>query len=640
MRVFATILSLFLVGGAIAQSSKISFFGRVTNEGEVELKWFASSIYGNDQYFVERKDGTSWTRLNDVPIAMGTSAKPTNENLKNLSDYADEQAFETADGLMKLALFLKAIESQELANYFGMYYVDQAAPRSNAHYRLMDAQGTKLAETEVNTSRKTVLSGPIGLKAEGGDSIAMLDITIESKRFYGYDIYRSSARGGDFEKQNTTPFLASPYELENHFFIDRHLDNGTTYYYKFVGLDYFNVESEASEVVEVTPKDLTPPASVRNLNSEVNDQTITLSWNVSKDDDILGYEVYRRTTHTEFVKLNEAYISANEPNFVDKTETPGVYTYEVFALDQSGNKSRGSETIAETKDKIAPLTPTDFTAVAEEGAIVLSWNDNAPADLLGYQIYRSSNKVRDDKFSLLNADVHKGRTFKDELPKKAKNGFRYYLISLDTNMNKSAPTEILVAHLPDVTAPQAPFIESIQTNGPEVTVNWRSGGDADIQFYTLLRTKAGNTLWDTIGNFKAEVLSARDLPDVGEWNYSVIAVDSAGNKSESSVAMSTELKDMSAAPAISKVMVQVDSATSTIQIKVSWEAEESKSLKGYVVYRKTGSGSFVAISPLITDSDFLDIEVRIGKEYTYQVRSFSLSGKMAMSDETKLLLNE
>ena len=74
---------------------------------------------------------------------------------------------------------------------------------------------------------------------------------------------------------------------------------------------------------------------------------IDLSWEPSPDEDLLGYNLYRRSPTEPFARLNPKPLLA--PSFRDLTAQPNIpYTYRVTALDRHHNESQPSPEVTET----------------------------------------------------------------------------------------------------------------------------------------------------------------------------------------------------------------------------------------------------------------------------------------------------
>lgn len=101
------------------------------------------------------------------------------------------------------------------------------------------------------------------------------------------------------------------------------------------------MESDASETIEWTPKDIFPPAVPTGLEVISGVKTIELSWDPVSDSSLKGYRVYR----------NGQKIAGDlaTPAYSDKDVVTGTkYSYQVSAVDEAGNES----------EKCAPMDAT------------------------------------------------------------------------------------------------------------------------------------------------------------------------------------------------------------------------------------------------------------------------------------------
>jgi hypothetical protein len=112
------------------------------------------------------------------------------------------------------------------------------------------------------------------------------------------------------------------------------------------------IESADSNRVVVTPKDIFPPAAPLGLvvvlvpAQGTTPAHIELSWAISPETDIAGYNVYRsEQADVQGTRQNTELLIA--PAFRDMNVQPGrQYSYRVTAVDRSGNESPASEVVS------------------------------------------------------------------------------------------------------------------------------------------------------------------------------------------------------------------------------------------------------------------------------------------------------
>jgi len=132
---------------------------------------------------------------------------------------------------------------------------------------------------------------------------------------------------------------------------DTQFQFGLTYVYSVRSVAQFeseSVESADSKLVVVSPRDVFPPAPPQDLVAVVVPATaqapahIELSWSISPEPDIAGYNIYRSEAGgAPRQRLNPGLLLP--PVFHDMSTVPGrSYTYTVTAVSRAGNESEPS----------------------------------------------------------------------------------------------------------------------------------------------------------------------------------------------------------------------------------------------------------------------------------------------------------
>jgi len=180
----------------------------------------------------------------------------------------------------------------------------------------------------------------------------------ESPTIAGYRIYRAEAAATATAEN---PLLKSPLAQvgeappESRSFSDARFNFGASYIYSvrsFAQYPATTLESADSNLAVITPRDTFAPATPQGLVAVlVPAQTdvpahIELSWAISTETDLAGYNVYRsEQAGAPATRLNTELLLT--PAFRDMNVQPGhVYFYTVTALDSSGNESAVSEAVS------------------------------------------------------------------------------------------------------------------------------------------------------------------------------------------------------------------------------------------------------------------------------------------------------
>jgi hypothetical protein len=133
-------------------------------------------------------------------------------------------------------------------------------------------------------------------------------------------------------------------------FLDESLEWERIYYYHatFIcltpdsGKGELEVEGDDSPEVKVVVHDVFPPAVPSGLQAVFSSvgqpNFIDLTWTPNTDDELSGYNVYRREQSGQTVKVNSQL--AKIPTYRDRDIQPGkTYSYSVTAVDLRGNES-------------------------------------------------------------------------------------------------------------------------------------------------------------------------------------------------------------------------------------------------------------------------------------------------------------
>jgi len=170
----------------------------------------------------------------------------------------------------------------------------------------------------------------------------------------GYHVYRAEVEPGDVPAPQdvSQAKLKSPLTLQGSptspEFSDTHFEFGHSYLYSVRAITQYGtdtVESTDSAPAIVTARDTFPPATPMGLEATVIPATpgapayVELSWAISSDADLAGYNVYRsERDDAPGERMNNELLPS--PTFRDTSVVSGRrYFYRVSAVDNAGNES-------------------------------------------------------------------------------------------------------------------------------------------------------------------------------------------------------------------------------------------------------------------------------------------------------------
>lgn len=217
--------------------------------------------------------------------------------------------------------------------------------------RRHDSADSNIAETQIYP----VPAPPVALRAvvtEHAIEVAW-DAPAAASGISGYRVYRgelasdSPPNETDLAKMKFVSPLALAGPASETAFDDAQFEFGHTYVYIVRSVAQYGpneVESDDSAPAIVTPRDTFPPAAPRGLEAIYVPATagapadIELSWDISPESDLAGYNVYRsEQPGTRGQRLNPELLPS--PAFRDiQVAADKHYFYSVSAVDRAGNE--------------------------------------------------------------------------------------------------------------------------------------------------------------------------------------------------------------------------------------------------------------------------------------------------------------
>jgi len=233
-----------------------------------------------------------------------------------------------------------------------------------------------------------------------------------------------------------------------------------------------------SDKVLITPNatEITAPTAPRNLQAEVNNGDVTLSWDAPLSDGgvaITQYEIsYRANTDSEWTLLYGTGTSATLPGFT----TSGTYEF-VVAAQNSAGWSPYSNLATVVID--APTAPRNLQAEVNNGDVTLSWDaplSDGGVAITQYEISYRANT--DSEWTLLY-----GTGTSATLPGFTTSGTYEFVVAAQNSAGWSPYSNLATVV---IDAPTAPRNLQAEVNNGDVTLSWDAplsdGGVAITQY--------------------------------------------------------------------------------------------------------------------------------------------------------------
>ena len=202
------------------------------------------------------------------------------------------------------------------------------------------------------------------------------------------------------------------------------------------------------------------PPTVIATGNEIREGSIVISWQPPASNidgstpvNLLGYNVYRNAeSQGENQLVNTSLVSGEQ--FIDKNLTYGEnyrYTVRSVSLGSGGAQveSLDSNPISlSPRDVFPPSAPASITIAAAPGRLSIFFPANPEADVVGYNIYRSTEpELPKERWTKITTATLIRTTFQDENVESGRR-YYYYLTAVDRAGNVSVPSEVVSETVP------------------------------------------------------------------------------------------------------------------------------------------------------------------------------------------------
>jgi hypothetical protein len=274
-------------------------------------------------------------------------------------------------------------------------------------------------------------------------------------------------------------------------------------------------------------KDRIPPTKPTNLHvTSLSSYQVSLAWNPSTDKSgTFSYKVVmnNNTTYT---------VPQTQTTFNQFVAPVGTYSFYVYAVDGSGNKSQKSNTVSATPppDTIAPTPPVVSVVGVNSTEISLEWTastDDGP--YLFYQVFvnGSPNVDAGQKRFAVVKELSPETTY--EITVKARDLYGPPNVSAPSNVVTVTTSAIGGTDTEPPSAPTNLHGWDVGDGAREINLFWTQSFDNQTPQASIVYEVYLNGVLDHITSGGKAILYATEG---GNNLYTVIAVDEAGNKSE------------------------------------------------------------------------------------------------------------
>lgn len=651
-----------------ATFSQTNVFCRIdtTIPNTINMKWYFPNLIGEEGFYVHRKESTDslWKQLTSSPVLF-KSYKPSTEELKQDKELKNYLEFaskpQDLKGIALIAVLIKSFKSSCLSKYLGIWFDDKSVEHGKTYqYKIVKLNNNRVVDSAISNpisfTNYTPIEPPKEIKFIAGNKKVSFTWHPEPNRYYGVNIFRQHNDSTSSIKLTKEPIILSKTKNTNgediygrEFYVDLNLSANTNYLYTFEAIDFFGAPSEKSKPIRIKLKDLDPPKAPDTLYYKLSGKKVNINWKkYIKENDLAGYNIYRTVkTDTDFVKLNSTLISKDDSSYVDTVPSFGSYLCAISSVDSNLNETISNSYHIEVVDTEAPAKPKNLRIKADSTCFRLFWDKNHEQDLKGYLLYRTINKDDENTYVKITPKPISDSFYVDALSKNLKNNFLYKLIAVDESLNRSPYSEFISARMPDLIAPQDPFLKRVFLNEKkQVIIEWFLNTETDLKGYNIYRNVNSDSLNSfTKLNGKPINKSSSKYTDrytvTGNIHtYYIEALDSAGNLSKHSNILKVYVKTTDESPVMVITNFAAKYDAKKTQVELNWKLKNESNLKSKIVYKKKqGETIFTPLSEVSDAKKLIDHDISSGEQYTYQLRIYNQVGDVVRSKNISLSIH-
>ncbi|MEL6835482.1 MAG: hypothetical protein AAFP77_20950 [Bacteroidota bacterium] len=597
---------------------------------------------------------------------FGDSFEPetgTEGEIVSLINRANEQQNRFGFGLFA------ADHSYEAADAMGLAFVDRnVSPNETYLYRVFPEVQASFVVDTLTEGDKSVPIGYVNLIDTGyvaislGDTYTLPKVVDVSASFgdrqaivsWNKEIFNLFYVSYEVERSedgvNWAPIRDLPYipmdrterATEKAFITDSLEQNNQPYFYRIKGRTPFDEFGPPSDPVQGTGVDPLPfyyPNIISVLPNEQKGFNIGWAFNESDNEKIIGFKVMRSNNDQgPFDNLSgDQLLPATQRSFIDPAPLPSNY-YLVIAVDAYGREMSSFAALAQIDDITPPAAPAGLRGtILKNGMMIVTWDENTEADLLGYRVYFSNHP--EAEFSQLTArptadnhhiDTVTLNTLTEEVFVK--------VFALDYRQNPSEFSEVLALERPDTIAPTAPVFRDLESDTESTYLEWANSSSTDVVKHELYRSPVDEDTWELLQTIDlieyTTVASYRDsLAEAGKrYQYKVVATDNAGLTAQSKLIQGQVIDDF--------VRETVDNLEATVdrrakQVNLTWSYADEEAVRRFIIYRARGDEPFRSYTSVTPEESggtvgrrkrsrrrfsFADTSLKMNTDYRYSVK--------------------
>jgi len=442
-------------------------------------------------------------------------------------------------------------------------------------------------------------------------------------RHTAYYVDRIDA-GGSVERLTSRPVVISADSVAQArgnaipAFSDTTCGTYRQYTYRVIAIDPF-AEASAPASVQAMGRDRTPPSvPLVDMPVMVGERTVVVTWKHQAEADFKGYMVLRGTDpEGPWEPLSTTLLDKTQQRILDTNAPDGVVYYVVLAADTAGNYAESTPVFVDVHDTLPPQVPTNVQAQMDQfGLLTVVWSPSPSRDVLGYRVLWANDA--DHEFSQFTNLVWKDTTFSTHVSVETlTDSVLVRVVAVDQRYFHSNPTPIVVVRRPDMLPPTPSIILQATAENGYNRIEYGASASTDVSHYQVERRSQASESWVVVGNGTTVLrFEDRDVAGGNVYEYRITVIDTNGNRSEPSQAVSISARNVQRPPVPTHVRALYDDVQQIV--RVSWQCGHKHD--GYIVFRRRQGGDFVPVASTHGDCEVFDRTTIGAGLYEYVVR--------------------
>lgn len=558
--------------------------------------------------------------------------------------FKEVQEFRKFQNISNLVLFVKVLESQNIAELMGVLSFDTSVEQGKTYYYRAKPLAT-FTEYKVTSkpqkviaSEKTDYTQKISVQQGDGE----LGFSWERNNLVGFVVERKADDETEFKSlTEEIQFTSRPRGYKGEVkgaFEDKGLENYKPYTYRFYANTFWGEKVLFGEVTAHAVDRTPPPAPFLPQPKHTKPNEVMVSWKVQKEaPDLLGFVVARSTQpNGDFQVLHDRILPKNIRNFVDKSfRTDTLNYYMIQAIDTARNISSSNSALVVLIDSIPPKKPVFVqSAISKKGVVTLEVKKNEARDLMGYRLYKSNSP--EHEFSVIYEGFkHKDAldtiptVFTDTTTLKTLTPYVYYRVkALDTHYNESEFSEIVKLKRPDTIPPATPVFKKVEVSKNKVVLSFALSPSEDVVSQMIYRRENKNEAWQLLDSLTGKQTAYTDtkVAKGTTYYYSLRAKDDSGLFSAYATPVFGRPYDTGVRTPVSKIKIKKQDD----KLLLSWEYPQKNADTFFIVYKSNKKGQLLQYKR----TEALQLSIPYTGKADYGIKVFTKDGGQSVLSKT------